>query len=83
MSLRLAKASTMSKYKGSPLAPVSLVRSSTQIRSTVLGSILFKYFTEKGRYKCTETTPTFLPSFVNLSTTVLMVSVIEPIATTI
>ena len=44
-----ANASTTSIYSGSPLAPGSFVRSSTQTRFTLSGSTAIRYFTENGR----------------------------------
>ena len=55
------KALTTSKYKGSPLDPASLVRSSTATFLTPLGKTFKKYLELKGLYKCTSTSPTLLP----------------------
>ena len=40
-----------SKYNGSPVAPISFVRSKTATFSTVFGKTFNRYFGENGRYK--------------------------------
>ena len=54
----------MSRYKGSPKAPGSLVRSSTAIFLTVLGITFNKAFVDQGRYNLTLIKPTFSPAAV-------------------
>ena len=74
------KAATTSKYNGSPVAPISFVRSKTAILFTVAGKTETRCLAEKGRYKWTLTRPTFLPFAVKASTTSFAVSVTDPIA---
>ena len=45
------KTATTSKYNGSPVDPISLVRSKTAIFFTVSGKTSNKYFGENGLYK--------------------------------
>ena len=50
-----------SRYSGSPMAAASLLRSSTAMRFTVLGTTSRKCFTLQGRNRRTFSTPTLLP----------------------
>ena len=52
---------TTSMYRGSPMEPGSLVRSSTAIFFTVSGRAATNFSVTKGRYKRTFTRPTFSP----------------------
>ena len=56
-----ARAVHTSSYRGSPMAPGSLVRSRTEMVLTVSGSLERKWDTEKGRYRWTWIMPTFWP----------------------
>ena len=67
--------------EGSPPAPGSFVRSSTQRRLVVSGSIERKCLAEKGRYRCTDINPTFSPFARRWSIPSRIASVLEPIDT--
>ena len=64
----LYKAATTSRYKGSPVAPASLVLSNTAILVQVEGNTDTNLSVRNGLYKCTFTKPTFSPRAFNAST---------------
>ncbi len=72
---------TTSWYSGSPMAPGSLVRSSTAIERTVFGSALTKACVSNGRYRRTVSKPTFSPAATSLVTASREAPTPEPICT--
>jgi hypothetical protein len=79
-SMRLTMTSWSS---GSPVAPGSLVRSSTDIPVTVSGIAARRAAESKGRYNLTITTPTFSPSAASFLTASAAAPTPEPIITMI
>ncbi len=80
-SSRSASAVTTSWYRGSPVAPGSLVRSSTATALTVSGRAAAKASPEKGRYSRTVTRPTRSPRPLSASTASSAAPHPEPIMT--
>ena len=72
---------TTSWYSGSPMAPGSLVRSSTAIDFTLFGSAATKASVSKGRYSRTVSRPTFSPAAVSCSTASRDAPTPDPICT--
>ncbi len=77
-----ARAARTSRYSGSPIAPGSLVRSSTAIERTVFGSAATNAPVSNGRYSRTVTMPTFSPPATSFATASCVAPVPEPICTT-
>ena len=72
-----------SRYRGSPIAPGSLVRSSTAIDFTLDGKLSSNASMSNGLYSLTKTIPSFSPLAFSAVTVFSAVSLAEPIKTMI